>query len=110
MIIRRNNYILINNNDNNNKNNKNNNDNNINNNKNNNSRNDNNCKEASWSFRLRSKSIKKYGEKNNDHNNIKLKEMGIMTPITDHYPRNEYIRDTDPPDTDLVCYIESGNE
>ena len=36
--------------------------------------------------------------------------MGIVTPITDHFPRNDYIRDTDHPDTDLVCYIKSGNE
>ena len=36
--------------------------------------------------------------------------MGIVTPITDHFLRNDYIRDTDHPDTDLVCYIKSGNE
>ena len=34
-------------------------------------------------------------KKNNNNNNINLKEMIITTPITDHFPSNRLVGDTD---------------
>ena len=52
-----------------------------------------NEKKGKYKFRMDSwvvqTTLKNSREKNNNNNNSKeLKEMGIITPITDHYTRN----------------------
>ena len=49
----------------------------------------------SWSFKLLSKSIKTLGKNDNNNNHMKLKDMGIITPITNHSPKNGYMEDAD---------------
>ena len=52
-------------------------------------------KMGSWSFKLLPKNVKIFGKKNNNNNNIKLKEMGITAPITNYTPTNGYVGDAD---------------
>ena len=67
-------------------------------------------KMSSWSFKLLPKNIKTFGKKNNNNNNIKLKEMGITAPITNYTPTNGYVGDADSLSSMLwiIHYLSSG--
>ena len=61
---------------------------------------------GSHSFRLLSKDIKAFTNKNNNNNKRKVKAMRNVRLITDHYPRNGQLGENNP---QSICFVKPGN-